>query len=41
VGKVTFKSNSNEALSDEFLLKSYGNEALNNVFPYKLTAMKR
>jgi hypothetical protein len=33
VGKVTFKSNNNEALSDEFLLKSNGDEALNDVFP--------
>ncbi len=29
VGKVTLKSNSDEALSDEFLLKSNGNEAFN------------
>ncbi len=33
VGKVTFKSNRDEALSDEFLLKSNGDEASNNVFP--------
>ncbi len=33
VGKVTLKSNSDEALSDEFLLNSIGDEALNNVFP--------
>jgi hypothetical protein len=32
VGKVTLKSNSDEAVSDEFLLKSNGNEALNGVF---------
>jgi hypothetical protein len=32
VGKVTFKSNGDEALSDKFLLKSNGDEALNNVF---------
>jgi hypothetical protein len=32
VGKVTFKSNSDEALNDEFLLKSSGDEALNDVF---------
>jgi hypothetical protein len=32
VGKVTCKSNSDEALSDEFLLKSNGDEALNDVF---------
>jgi hypothetical protein len=29
VGKVTFKSNGDEALSDEFLLKSNGKEAFN------------
>jgi hypothetical protein len=33
VGKVTLKSNSDEALSNEFLLNSNGNEALNDVFP--------
>ncbi len=32
VGKVTFKSNDDEALDDEFLLKSNGNEALKDVF---------
>jgi hypothetical protein len=32
VGKVTFKSNGDEALSDEFLLKSNGDEALKDVF---------
>jgi hypothetical protein len=32
-GKVTLKSNSNEALSDEFFEKSNGEEALNDVFP--------
>jgi hypothetical protein len=32
VGKVTLKNNSNEALSDDFLLKSNGDEALNDVF---------
>jgi hypothetical protein len=32
VGKVTFKSNNDEALSDEFLLKSNGDEALKDVF---------
>ena len=32
LGKVTFKSNGDEALSDEFLLKSNGDEALNDVF---------
>jgi hypothetical protein len=41
VGKVTFKSNGDEALSDESLLKSNGNEALNDNFPYKVTAMER
>jgi hypothetical protein len=35
VGKVTFKSNGDEALSDEFLLKSNGHEALNAVFLLK------
>jgi hypothetical protein len=35
VGKVTFKSNGDEALSDEFLLKSNGDEALNAVFLLK------
>jgi hypothetical protein len=29
VGKVTFKSNGDEALSDESLLKSNGDEAFN------------
>jgi hypothetical protein len=33
VGKVTLKSNGDEALSDEFLFKSNGDEKLNNVFP--------
>jgi hypothetical protein len=32
VGKVTLKSNGDEALSDEFLFKSNGNEALIGVF---------
>jgi hypothetical protein len=31
--KVTLKSNSDEALSEEFLLKSNCDEVLNNVFP--------
>jgi hypothetical protein len=31
MGKVTFKSNSDEVLSDEFLFKSNGDEALNDV----------
>ncbi len=33
VGKVTLKSSSDEALKDEFLLKSNSNEVLNDVFP--------
>jgi hypothetical protein len=33
MGKVTLKSNGDEALSIEFLLRSNGNEALNNIFP--------
>jgi hypothetical protein len=32
VGKVTLKSNGDEALNDEFLLKSKWDEALNKVF---------
>jgi hypothetical protein len=32
VGKVTLKSNGDEALSEEFLFKSNGDEALNDVF---------
>jgi hypothetical protein len=32
VGKVNFKSNGDEALSNEFLLKSSGDEALNDLF---------
>jgi hypothetical protein len=32
VGKVAFKSNGDEALSDEYLLKSNVNEALNDDF---------
>jgi hypothetical protein len=39
VGKVTFKSNGEEGLSFEFLLKSNGDEALNDVFP-QIVAMK-
>jgi hypothetical protein len=38
VGKVTLKSNGDEALSDEFILKSTrgnGDEALNDVFSIK------
>jgi hypothetical protein len=35
VGKVTLKSNGDEALSDKFLLKSNGDEALNDVFSIK------
>jgi hypothetical protein len=33
VGKVTLKSNGDEALNEEFLSKSNGDEALNNGFP--------
>jgi hypothetical protein len=32
VGKVTLKSNGDEALSDELKKKSNGDEALNDVF---------
>ncbi len=41
VGKVTWKSNGDEALSDESLKKSNFDEALNDGFSSKLTAMKR
>ncbi len=40
MGKVTFKSTDNEALSNESLLKSNSGEALNDDFPEKVTAMK-
>jgi hypothetical protein len=33
VGKVTLKSNGDEALSDEFLLNSNDDKVLNDVFP--------
>jgi hypothetical protein len=33
LGKVTLKSNGDEALSDKFILKSNDDEALNDVFP--------
>jgi hypothetical protein len=33
VGKVTLKSNGDEALNDEFLFKSKDDEALNDGFP--------
>jgi hypothetical protein len=33
VGKVTLKSNGDEALNSEFLLKNNGDEALNDGFP--------
>jgi hypothetical protein len=33
LGKVTLKSNGDEALSDKFLLKSNNDEAFNDVFP--------
>ncbi len=39
VGKVTLKSNGDEALNDEFLLKRNGDEALNAKLGTK--AMKR
>jgi hypothetical protein len=41
VGKVTLKSNGDEALGDESLQKSNGDEALNSDFPYKVMVMKR
>jgi hypothetical protein len=41
VGKVTLKSNGNDSLSNEFILTSNSDEALNDVFPLKVTAMKR
>jgi hypothetical protein len=41
VGKVTLKSNGDEALSDESLLKNNSDEALNDDFPQKVTVMKR
>jgi hypothetical protein len=41
VGKVTLKSIGDEGLSDEFLLTSNGDEALNDVFSYKVMAIKR
>jgi hypothetical protein len=41
VGKVIFKIDGNEALSNESLLKRNGNEALNDDFSWKLMAMKR
>jgi hypothetical protein len=40
VGQVTFESNGDEALSNEFLLKSNSDPALNNVLPQKVTVMK-
>ncbi len=40
MGKVTLKSNGEEALSDESLLKSNGDEALNDDLFKKVTAMK-
>jgi hypothetical protein len=40
VCKVTLKSNSNEALSDEFLNKSNGDEELNDGSLQKVPAMK-
>jgi hypothetical protein len=41
VGKVTLKSNGDEALSTKLLLKINGDEALNNVIALKVTPMKR
>jgi hypothetical protein len=41
VGKVTLKSNADEALTDDFSKKSNADEALNNAFFFKLTPMKR
>jgi hypothetical protein len=41
VGKVTFKSNGSEVSSDESLYKNNDDEALNDNFPLKVTAMKR
>jgi hypothetical protein len=35
MGKVTFKSNGDEALSNEFRFKNNGDEALNDVFHKK------
>jgi hypothetical protein len=32
LGRVTFKSNGDEAFNNEFLLNSNGDEALNNFF---------
>ncbi len=40
MGKVTFKSNGDEALSDESLSKSNSDEALNDNAPQKVMAMK-
>jgi hypothetical protein len=40
VGKVTLKSNSDEALSDESHFKSNGDEALGDESLKKVTAMK-
>ncbi len=40
MGKVTFKSNGDEALSDESLFKSNGAEALSDDVPYKVMVMK-
>jgi hypothetical protein len=41
VGKVTLKSNGDEALSNDSPLKSSGDEALNDDFPLKVMVMKR
>jgi hypothetical protein len=39
VGKVTLKSNGDEALRDKLLLKHKYSKALNNDFSLKVTAM--
>jgi hypothetical protein len=39
-GKVTLKSNADEALSNESLFKGNGNEVLNNDFTCKVILMK-
>ncbi len=41
MGKVTLKSNGDEALSNDSPLKSSGDEALNDDFPLKVMVMKR
>jgi hypothetical protein len=41
LGKVTLKTNGDEALSDESPQKSNADEAFNDDFPEKVTPMKR